>query len=129
MKLTTQPHLQNRTINLPKLFHSSFLILTLILITTGCGGLSQKEEKAYYEKAIPIGQEYFKKYYDADVEFNRYEVNLPMSSTIVLYGHVKDDPYTSLSLSLSLPSLKVDSAGGPAEFIDKRKSEDEVNSQ
>ncbi|MBT2284995.1 hypothetical protein J7E78_15755 [Paenibacillus polymyxa] len=128
MKLTTQTLLQIRVINLLKLFHSAFLILTLVLIPTGCGGLSPKEEQAYFEKTIPVGQKYFKKYYDADVEFTDYQILLPMSSTIVLYGHVKDDPYTSLSLSLSLPSLEVDSAGGPAEFIDKRKSEEEVNS-
>ncbi|MDM5279657.1 hypothetical protein ACN9MH_05190 [Paenibacillus silvae] len=104
------------------------MILFLVAILTSCGGLSKAEKQEFYEKAIPIGQEYFKKYYDAEVEFNRYEVHLPMSSTIVLYGHVKDDPYTSLSLSLSLPSLKVNSAGGPGDFIKKRKSEDEANS-
>ncbi|WP_440116700.1 hypothetical protein [Paenibacillus sp. QZ-Y1] len=112
-----------------KIIRTITLFIIAISILTGCGGLSKADEQDYYEKAIPIGQEYFKKYYDTDVEFNRYEVHVPMSSTIVLYGHVKDDPYTSLSLSLSLPSLEVDSAGGPAEFMDKRKSEDEVNSQ
>ena len=100
-----------------------------MILVTGCGGLSQSESDEYYHKAIPIGEEYFKKYYDADVEFNRYEVHLPMSSTMVLYGHVKDDPYTSLSLSFHLPSLEIDSEGGPGEFIDKRKSEEEVNSK
>ncbi|MGE6575779.1 hypothetical protein ACQKFM_12705 [Paenibacillus xylanexedens] len=129
MKLPTQTLVQNRKIGLLKLFHSAVLILTLILITTSCGGLSHKEEQAYFEKAIPIGQEYFKKYYDAEIEFTDYQILLPMSSTIVLKGYVKDDPQTSVSLSLYLPSLEIDSEGGPGEFIQKRKSEEEVNSQ
>lgn len=43
MTLTTQTLLQIRMINLLKLFHSAFLILTLLLIPTGCGELSQKD--------------------------------------------------------------------------------------
>lgn len=113
----------------PPLFHLVFLIIAFVLITSGCGGLSQKEEQVFFGRAIPIGQEYFKKYYDAEIEFTDYQILLPMSSTIVLKGYVKDDPQTSVSLSLYLPSLEIDSAGGPGEFIEKRKSEDEVNSQ
>lgn len=126
MKFPIQPHLQNRTINLPKLFHSAFLILTLILITTGCGGLSQKEEKAYYEKAIPIGQEYFRKYYDVEVEFTEFYINIPMSSTMVLKGYLRDDRYTHVSLSFYFPSLEVTSASGPKDFIKSRKNEEEI---
>ncbi|MBT2284996.1 hypothetical protein J7E78_15760 [Paenibacillus polymyxa] len=129
MKFPIQPLLQIRMIRLLKLFHSTFLFVTLVLISTGCGGLSHKEEQAYFEKAIPIGQEYFKKYYVVEVEFTDYQILLPMSSTIVLKGYVKDDPQTSVSLSLYLPSLEIDSEGGPGEFIQKRKSEEEVNSK
>ncbi|CAI6081493.1 hypothetical protein PAECIP112173_03226 [Paenibacillus sp. JJ-100] len=103
------------------------MFITLMILVTGCGGLSQSESDEYYHKAIPIGQEYFKKYYDADVEFNDYQILLPMSSTIVLNGHVKDDPQTWVSLIFHLPSLEIDSEGGPGEFIDKRKSEEKVN--
>lgn len=107
----------------------TLVIIIIVTIVSGCGGLSNKEEKVYYQKAIPIGQEYFKKYYDAEIEFTDYQILLPMSSTIVLKGYVKDDPQTSVSLSLYLPSLEIDSEGGPGEFIQKRKSEEEVNSQ
>ncbi|MFS0870889.1 hypothetical protein [Paenibacillus xylanilyticus] len=115
--------------NLYKYIRSLLLFIILIAVLTGCGGLSKKESEAYYQKAIPIGQEYFQTYYDEDVIFTDYDINLPMSSSIVLYGHVKDDSQTSLSLSLNLPSMEVRSASGPGEFIDKRKSEEEVNSQ
>ncbi|GEM_PF-4015883 len=105
------------------------LFIVLITVLAGCGGLSNKEELDYYQKAIPIGQEYFKKYYDVEVEFTEFYINIPMSSTMVLKGYLKDDPRTKISLSFYLPSLEIETAGGPADFIDKRKSEDEVNSQ
>lgn len=127
MKLPTQTLLQNRKFGLLKLLHSVVLILTLILIATGCGGLSQKEEQAYFEKAIPIGQKYFKKYYDVEVEFTEFYINIPMSSTMVLKGYLKDDRYTHVSLSFYFPSLEVKSESGPGEFIQKRKSLEEIN--
>lgn len=105
------------------------LFMILIFILTGCGGLSDKEARTFYEKAIPIGQEYFKKYYDADVEFTEFYINLPMSSTMFLNGYLKNDPYTKVSLTFYLPSLAIEGASGPGEFIDKRKSEEEVNSK
>jgi hypothetical protein len=36
------------------------IILGVVAVTSGCGGLSNKEKNTYYQKAIPIGQEYFK---------------------------------------------------------------------
>ncbi|MGE6575780.1 hypothetical protein ACQKFM_12710 [Paenibacillus xylanexedens] len=129
MKLGTQTLLQIRIINFLKLFHSVFLIITLVLIPTGCGGLSQNERQAYYEKAIPVGQEYFYEHYDADVVFTDYDINLPNSSTMFLYGYVKNDQAIEVSLSLDIPSMEVRSGKGPEDFIKKRKSEDEVNSQ
>lgn len=112
-----------------KSIRSILLTFGVIVIITGCSSLSKAERQELYVKAIPIGQEYFEKYYDADVEFEGYEIHLPMSSTMVLHGHVKDDPYTSLTLSFYLPSLEVKTAGGPGDFIDKRKSEKEVTSK
>lgn len=129
MKLPTQTLVQNRKIGLLKLFHSAVLILTLVLISTGCGELSQIEKQAYFEKAIPIGQKYFHEHYDADVVFTDYDINLPNSSTMFLYGYVKNDQAIKVSLSLDIPSMEVRSGKGPEDFIKKRKSEDEVNSQ
>lgn len=74
MKLTTQILLQIRMIGLFKLFHLTILILTLVLITTGCGGLSTKENQ---------------KYYDVEVEFTEFYINIPMSSTMVQKGILK----------------------------------------
>lgn len=105
------------------------LFIIALFILTSCGGLSNADEQAYYEKAIPIGKEYFKTYYDAEVEFTGFQTNLPMSSTMVLDGYVKDDVKTWVSLSFYLPSLEVKSASGPGEFIHKRKSEEEINSK
>ena len=105
------------------------LISSVVCLLTGCNGLSVEEKREYFEKAIPIGQEYFEKYYDVDVKFTDYQIKVPMSSTIVLNGHVNDDPQTWVSLSFYLPSLEIKSEGGPGEFIDKRKSEEEVNSK
>ncbi|WP_440116696.1 hypothetical protein [Paenibacillus sp. QZ-Y1] len=125
-EVSNSNHPQNRMIFFLKLIHSAVLILILIFITTGCGGLSQKEEQAYFEKAIPIGQEYFKKYYDVEVEFTEFYINIPMSSTMVLKGYLKDDRYTHVSLSFYFPSLEVTSASGPGDFIQKRKSLEEI---
>ncbi|MGE6666456.1 hypothetical protein [Paenibacillus xylanexedens] len=111
-----------------KYIRMTFIFSSMIFILTGCGGISNSEEQDFYQKAIPIGQEYFKKYYDAEVEFTGFQTNLPMSSTMVLDGYVKDDAKTWVSLSFYLPSLEVKSASGPGEFIHKRKSEEEVDS-
>ncbi|MDR6725633.1 hypothetical protein J2W91_004135 [Paenibacillus amylolyticus] len=108
---------------------SGLIFIILITILTGCGGLSDKEEQDYYQRAIPIGQEYFKKYYDVEVEFTEFYINIPMSSTMVLKGYPKGDPQTKISLSFYLPSLEIETAGGSGEFIEKRKREAEVNSK
>lgn len=75
-------------------------------MTSGCGGLSNTEKNTYYQKAIPIGQEYFKKYYNVEVEFTEFYINIPISSTMVLKGHLENDPYTKVSLYYDFPSLK-----------------------
>ncbi|MDR6725635.1 hypothetical protein J2W91_004137 [Paenibacillus amylolyticus] len=94
-----------------KSIRSILLTFGVIVIITGCSSLSKAERQELYVKAIPIGQEYFKKYYDADVEFEGYEIKVPMSSTIVLNGHIKDDPQTWVTLSFYLPSLEIKSEG------------------
>ncbi|MCK6077932.1 hypothetical protein [Paenibacillus silvae] len=75
-------------------------------MTSGCGGLSNKEKNTYYQKALPIGQEYFKKYYNVEVEFTEFYINIPISSTMVLKGHLENDPYTKVSLYYDFASLK-----------------------
>ncbi|WP_128100481.1 hypothetical protein [Paenibacillus sp. DCT19] len=112
-----------------KSIRSILLTFGVIVIITGCSSLSKADRQELYEKAIPIGQEYFEKYYDVDVKITDYQIKVPMSSTIVLNGHVKDDPQTWVSLSFYLPSLEIKSEGGPGDFIDKRKSEEEVSSE
>ncbi|CAI6081490.1 hypothetical protein PAECIP112173_03225 [Paenibacillus sp. JJ-100] len=129
MRYYTQTPVGDRNIIFLKWFCLAVLILGTVTMATGCGGLSDKEANTYYERAVPIGQDYFKKYYDADVEFTEFYINVPMSSTMVLNGYPKDDPYTKVSLTFYLPSLEIEGASGPGEFIDKRKSEEEVNSK
>lgn len=105
------------------------LTFFLICLLAGCGGLSNAEKQEYYEKAVPIGQRYFQTYYDEEVIFTDYDINLPNSSTMFLYGYVKNDQAIKVSLSLDIPSMEVRSGKGPEDFIKKRKSEAEVNSQ
>lgn len=107
---------------------NSLIFIVLVTLLTACGRLSDKEEQEYYQKAIPIGQDYFRKYYDAEVEFTEFYINVPISSTMVLKGHLKQDPYTKVSLYYYFPSLEIKSESGPEDFIKKRKSEAEVNS-
>lgn len=65
---------------------NGLIFIVLVTLLTACGRLSDKEEQEYYQKAIPIGQDYFRKYYDAEVEFTEFYINVPMSSTMVLKG-------------------------------------------
>ncbi|MBB6023372.1 hypothetical protein HNR77_004472 [Paenibacillus sp. JGP012] len=112
-----------------KIIRLGILFLGVVAVTSGCGGLSNKEKNTYYQKALPIGQEYFKKYYNVEVEFTEFYINIPMSSIILLKGHLENDPYTKVSLYYDFTSLKVKSESGPEDFIKKRKSEEEINSQ
>lgn len=98
-----------------------FLLTFLIVVLTACNELSEKERNNYFEKAIPIGQKYFMTHYDTEVEFTSFQINTPMSSTMFLHGYTKDKNQYDVSLTLEFPSLEVKSAGGPSDFIKKRK--------
>ncbi|CAM4500536.1 hypothetical protein PAXY110619_23110 [Paenibacillus xylanexedens] len=51
-----------------------------------------------------MGQEYFKKYYDVEVGFTEFYINIPMSSTMVLKGILKMIAILKFHfLSISLP--------------------------
>lgn len=75
---------------------SGLIFIILITILTGCGGLSDKEEQDYYQRAVPIGQKYFQEHYDVEIIFMDYDINLSNSSTMFLYGYVKNDQYISI---------------------------------
>ncbi|WP_128100482.1 hypothetical protein [Paenibacillus sp. DCT19] len=120
MRYPTQIPVGNRNIRLLKYFSLVLLTLYTVTIVTGCGGLSDKEARTFYKKAVPIGQKYFKKYYDVEIIFTDYDINLPNSSTMFLYGYVKNDQTINISLSLDIPSMEIRSAKGPEDFIKKR---------
>lgn len=96
------------------------LISSVVCLLTGCNGLSDEEKREYFEKAVPIGQKYFQEHYDAEIIFTDYDINLPNSSTMFLYGYVKNDQTINISLSLDIPSMEIRSAKGPEDFIKNR---------
>src|SRR5689334_25428591 len=107
MRYPTQTPVGNRNTRLLKYFSLLLSTLCTVTIATGCGGFSDKEARAFYKKAVPIGQKYFQEHYRSEERRVEKEIKVPMSSTIVLNGHVKDDPQTWVSLSLYLPSLEI----------------------
>src|SRR5689334_11153007 len=120
MKYLTRTPLENRDLRLLKWFCLVLLTLGTVTIATGCGGFSDKEARAFYKKAVPIGQKYFQEHYNAEIIFTDYDINLPNSSTMFLYGYVKNDQTINISLSLDIPSMEIRSAKGPEDFIKNR---------
>ncbi len=81
---------------------NSLIFIVLVTLLTACGRLSDKEEQEYYQKAIPIGQDFFRKYYDAEVKFTEFYINVPMSSTMVLKGYITTSHLSKLSQKVDL---------------------------
>lgn len=96
------------------------LFLVIISILFIYSKISETKKQALYERAVPIGQAYFMKYYGANIIFTKYELNTPVTEDIVLYGYVKEDQQIQVSLSININTLEPRNAMGPHEFIIKR---------
>ncbi|MCP1187262.1 hypothetical protein MKX68_12575 [Paenibacillus sp. FSL M8-0212] len=97
-----------------------FFMLFLIIFTVYYK-ISESKKQDLYERVIPIGEAYFMEYYDAEIYFTRFDINTPVSNDIILYGYVKGDENTQVSLSIDLDTLEPQLEMGPQDFINKRK--------
>ncbi|WP_145150300.1 hypothetical protein [Paenibacillus xylanexedens] len=100
-----------------KLLILFLVIISMIFIYSK---ISEAKKQALYERAVPIGQAYFMKYYGANIIFTKYELNTPVTEDIVLYGYVKEEQQIQVSLSININTLEPRNAMGPHEFIIKR---------
>lgn len=100
-----------------KLLILFLVIISMIFIYSK---ISEAKKQALYERAVPIGQAYFIKYYGANIIFTKYELNTPVTEDIVLYGYLKEDQQIQVSLSININTLEPRNAMGSHDFIIKR---------
>ncbi|BFH60149.1 hypothetical protein PAJ34TS1_07410 [Paenibacillus azoreducens] len=82
--------------------------------------MSKAQKKSLYDKAIPIAQQYMKDNFNADVVFSDYyEINDPMNSEIVLYGHMGGDESATFSIGINHKTFKVNNVGGSSKVMDR----------
>jgi hypothetical protein len=95
-----------------------FLVILVLLLLSGC--MSKAQKKSLYDKAIPIAQQYMKDNFNADVVFSDYyEINDPMNSEIVLYGHMVGDESATFSIGINHKTFKVNNVGGSSKVMDR----------
>ncbi|MGQ4680373.1 hypothetical protein [Paenibacillus polymyxa] len=79
----------------------------------------QKEE--YVQSGIPIGQDYIRKYYNAEFIYKNNEfIGSYVNSTVYLRGYIKGHEDQVISVAYDYKKKKVLSVSGPAWFIDSR---------
>ncbi|BFH60151.1 hypothetical protein [Paenibacillus azoreducens] len=102
------------------------LIILVLFFLSGCMSKTQKE--TIYNKAVPIAQQYMKNNFNADVIFSdNYEFLDPMSSTIVLYGHMSGDKDATFDIMIDHGTFKISQVGGSSEVMDRRVKLDKKN--
>ncbi|MDR0268485.1 MAG: hypothetical protein LBJ26_10330 [Paenibacillus sp.] len=95
------------------------MAISILLLLTGC--MSKAQKKAIYNKAVPIALQYMKDNFNADVIFSdKYEFLDPMSSTIVLYGHMSEDKDATFDIMIDHKTFETSQVGGSSKVMDRR---------
>ncbi|BFH60137.1 hypothetical protein [Paenibacillus azoreducens] len=90
--------------------------------------MTKSKKEAIYNKAVPIAQQYMKDNFNADVVFSdNYEFLDPMSSTIVLYGHMSGDKDATFDIMIDHGTFKISQVGGSSKVMDRRVKPDQKN--
>ncbi|MDR0269476.1 hypothetical protein [Paenibacillus sp.] len=84
--------------------------------------MSKAEKKGMVETATRLGQEYIKKYYNADFIVKDYEItDRSVHSVLDLYGYVEGHEDETIVVVYNYKKKEITNAIGPAWFIDSGK--------
>ncbi|ADM72357.1 hypothetical protein GMA19_04599 [Paenibacillus polymyxa E681] len=104
-----------------------FWITVLILLSILVGVFyymqyaSNVEKEEIVQAGIPIGQDYIRKYYNAEFIYKNNEfIGSYVNSTVYLHGYIKGNEGQSISIAYDFKKKEVLDVLGPAWFIDSR---------
>ncbi|URJ60105.1 hypothetical protein [Paenibacillus polymyxa] len=104
-----------------------FWITVLILLSILVGVFyymqyaSNVEKEEIVQAGIPIGQDYIRKYYNAEFIYKNNEfIGSYVNSTVYLHGYIKGNEGQVISIAYDYKKKEVLDVSGPDWFIDSR---------